>query len=83
MQKQAIESSSHPRYKVLCWMHRNAAQHIDRCNELNTTGLAESAADEFDLCQDDDGTIPEWVFDAAVLVEIRRQERGIRTVRAA
>ena len=32
---------------VTTWMKRNYLDHIDDCNELNTTSLAESAADHF------------------------------------
>lgn len=78
MGKQPIESTAHPHYKVLCWMHRVAPTHMDgKTGEVNTTGLAEAAAEEFDLYLDDpDATIPAWVHDAAVLVEIRRHERA-------
>jgi hypothetical protein len=36
-----------------------------RTGEVDCTGLAESAADEFDLYEGDDYDIPDWVFDAA------------------
>lgn len=43
--------------------------HIDPCNEVNCTSLAEEAADVFDLYEDhEDYVIPEEVFDWAVEV---------------
>ena len=57
-------------------------RHIEiLTGELNTTGLAEDAADEFELYIDDDPTeemkIPEDVFDLAHSVENVLIDRGI------
>lgn len=48
--------------EVRRWMARNCEDYQD-CGETNATQLAEAAAGEFDLYIDDDGTIPEWVFE--------------------
>lgn len=51
------------------WMRINMNNHIDPCNEVNCTSLAEEAADVFDLYEDhEDYVIPEEVFDWAVEV---------------
>lgn len=58
------------RNKVKRWMENNRSEYIDDCNEVNYTGLAEGAAQEFDLYEDnEEATIPEWVFDLALLIK--------------
>jgi hypothetical protein len=59
--------------KVLAWMRNNFREHVDgSCNELNMTTLSESAADNFNLYEDEvDYTIPEWVFELATQVKVR------------
>jgi hypothetical protein len=60
---------------VKSWMRSHANEYLDECGELNTTRLAEDAAEDFELCGDDlQATIPEWVFETATDVgEIRKQ----------
>jgi hypothetical protein len=49
------------------WMQRNVSTFVDRCNEVNCTGMAEEAAQVFETFENRvDWTIPEWVFDMAV-----------------
>lgn len=58
--------------KVKRWMIVNIDNFIDECNEVDCTSMAENAAEEFDLYEDDvDYTIPEFVFDLAVNVSER------------
>ena len=60
---------------VKAWMREHARHHVDLCGELNLTGLAENAADEFEVYgADPDATIPEWVFDMASDVAQLRKE---------
>jgi hypothetical protein len=48
------------------WMSLNREDYIDQCGELDCTKLAEEAADMFNLYEnDDEATIPEWVFEMA------------------
>lgn len=55
--------------KVRAWMTQHVDEYVDECNEYDCTKLAEDAAQEFDLYEDNDTfTIPEWVFDLAVEV---------------
>lgn len=49
--------------QVLSWMFA-----LWRDGENTCTRLAEEAADEFDLYEED-GDIPEWMFDLALIVE--------------
>jgi hypothetical protein len=52
--------------RVKKWMQEYHADYIDSCNETDHTGLAEAAAEEFDLYENDsEATIPEWIFDLA------------------
>lgn len=52
--------------QVQTWMRMHSLEHLDPCGEVNNTELAEAAAVEFNLHEDDaDATIPEWVFDCA------------------
>ncbi len=46
------------------WMKANLAAHIDRCNEVDCTGLAEAAAYHFDAVPND-GNIGEIFYEAA------------------
>lgn len=50
--------------QIKSWMSANKAAHIDRCNEVDCTGLAEAAAYHFDAVSDD-GTIGDVYYDAA------------------
>jgi hypothetical protein len=51
------------------WMIDNAADYDDGI-DINTTRLAEDAAEQFDIYNDDiDFPIPEWVYKLAVEVE--------------
>lgn len=60
---------------VKAWMREHAGHHVDSCGELDLTGLAETAADEFEVYDaDPDATIPEWVFDMASDVSQLRKE---------
>jgi len=54
--------------KVFTWMLNNKHDFVDKkTDEIDLTKLAEAAADHFDLYgDDDDATIPDWVFDCAV-----------------
>lgn len=56
--------------EIKAWMTTNLVDHIDECREVNTTSLAEAAADVFDLYEDKvNYVIPVEVFDLAVDVE--------------
>jgi len=59
---------------VKAWMREHAVRHVDSCGELDLTGLAETAAEEFEVyLPDPDATIPEWVFEMATTVaELRK-----------
>lgn len=46
------------------WMKANLADHIDTCNEVDCTGLAEAAAYHFDDVPDN-GHIAEIYYDTA------------------
>lgn len=63
----------HPN-KIRNWMRREIRHHasiyIDEFNEINATKLAEDCANEFDLYEDDDCTIPQEVFDIAADVAL-------------
>jgi hypothetical protein len=49
------------------WMRAHREEYRDQCMEINCTGLAEAAADEFNIYENtSDYKIPEWVFDFAV-----------------
>ena len=55
---------------VIRWMSLNRETYIDsRTGELDYTRLAEEAADMFNLCEGDDCTVPEWVFEASAELE--------------
>lgn len=55
--------------KVSRWMIANLDRYVDNCNEIDLTRLAEDAAEEFHLYDDDvNFSIPECVFDLAVTV---------------
>jgi len=55
---------------VVRWMSLNRETYIDsRTGELDYTRLAEEAADMFNLCEGDDCTVPEWVFEASAELE--------------
>jgi hypothetical protein len=46
----------------------NIEDHLD-CGEVNSTKLAENACQEFELYENDnDATIPEWLFELSVKV---------------
>jgi hypothetical protein len=61
---------------VKSWMRSNTDEHLD-CGEVNLTGLAENAAHEFDVYEEDsEATIPEWVFEMAVDVAIIYEEQA-------
>jgi len=54
---------------VRMWMMAEVEDYDDGI-DINCTRLAEDAADEYDLYDDDiDFTIPEWVFELAFEVE--------------
>ena len=54
---------------VRMWMMAEVEDYDDGC-EVNCTKMAEDAAYEYDLYDDDvDFTIPEWVFELAFEVE--------------
>lgn len=50
---------------VKSWMKVNYVDYID-CGEIQCTQLAEAAADNFDIYEDAEYTIPEKVYDLAV-----------------
>ncbi len=54
--------------KTKRWMEQNVDDHVDHStDEVNSTGLAEAAANEFDIYEDTrDYKIPDEVFDLAV-----------------
>jgi hypothetical protein len=64
---------------VYVYMMNNYAYHVDpSCNVLNLTHLAEDAAEEFNLYEDEiDFVIPEWVFDLAYDIDKVLIQRGI------
>ena len=65
-------STSTERQDARNYMKENLHDHIDRvCNEVNSTSLAEDAASELDLYEDDGITIPEWVYDMATGIAIQ------------
>lgn len=48
-------------------MRLHLEEYRDKCGDINCTKLAEDACDSFNLYEDDDdATIPEWIFDCAV-----------------
>ena len=58
------------------YMVENYRDHIDNtCNVLNSTFLAEDAADHFNLYINDE--IPEYVFDLAIELELKLIKRGV------
>jgi len=61
---------------VLTWMRNAAPNYVDRMTgEVNATGLAESAANNFNLYENrTDYPIPEWVFDLAAEVAIEFED---------
>ena len=61
---------SDPRYhRAKSFMVKNLEEYIDQCNEIDCTKLAEDAANEFNIYEDEiNYEIPEWVFDLAVEV---------------
>ncbi len=55
---------------VLRYMRLVTSEHVDRCNEVNTTSLAEAAADNFDMA-DEDGPLDDethWIWDLSFQV---------------
>jgi hypothetical protein len=62
---------------VKCWMRNNVRQYVDGCGEVNFTKLAEDAADEFEVYEGVECTIPEWVFEFAIETETYGQEHGL------
>lgn len=60
---------------VKYWMRESIDAYVSCCDEVNLTQLAEDAAQEFDLYEDDsDATIPEWVFElSSEVAEMRKQ----------
>ena len=54
--------------EVIRWMRLHKHEYIDECNELNYTGLAEAAAQQFNLYVNG-SDIPEWVFEEAAKLE--------------
>lgn len=50
---------------VLRWMRSNLADYVDDSGEIMLTELAESAAGEFNVYENEDYDIPEWVFEFA------------------
>ncbi len=58
------------------WMEQHVDDHIDDVNEVDATGLAEAAADQFNAYEDTrDYKIPEEVFDMAAEIAIRHDQR--------
>ena len=65
----AVARSCPNRDLVRQWMKDNAADYDDGI-DINCTRMAEDAADQYDIYDDDiDFTIPEWVYELAVEVE--------------
>lgn len=58
------------------WMEQHVEEHIDDVNEVDATGLAEAAAEQFDAYEDRrDYKIPEEVFDMAAEISIQHDKR--------
>lgn len=58
------------------WMGQHVDEHIDDVNEVDSTGLAEAAAEQFDAYEDTrDYKIPEEVFDLAAEISIQHDSR--------
>lgn len=67
------------RAQVKTWMLTNLVDFVDECGEINTTALAENAADVFDLYEDKvDYEIKDEVFDLAFVVAEENFEVGGR-----
>jgi hypothetical protein len=62
------------RREIKGWMRANLPTHIDQCNEVDCTGLAEAAAYHFDAVQDD-GQIGEIYYEAAFEVSQLHESR--------
>lgn len=63
--------------KARNYMCLYVSDHEDMCGEVNCTTLAEAAANEHDLYEDDyTYTIPKWVYDMAVDVAEAYTERS-------
>lgn len=61
--------NQHNRTLVRDWMQTNRWQFTDLCGEINCTKMAEDAADNYNLYEDDiDFKIPEWVFELSAEV---------------
>jgi hypothetical protein len=58
------DTKSPSKVQIQRWMKANLGDHMDACNEVNCTGLAEAAAYHFDAIEDD-GQIAEVYFEAA------------------
>lgn len=53
------------RRRVRRWMRDVVDDYVDPSNIVNTTQLAEAAADEFEIYVGEEYDIPEWVFELA------------------
>ena len=61
--------------EVKSWMKSNVSEYLDEVGEVNSTKLAEDAAQEFDLYEgEEDAEIPEWVFDYAAELAFEEEE---------
>ena len=68
--------------KMVSELNRNFKDYDDGCGDINCTLLAENIANEYDLCEDDaECTIPEEVFDAAVLASEKYKNQRKPTVK--
>lgn len=47
----------------------------DDCGEINSTKLAENCANELNLCEGDEATIPEYVFDIAAELAFKEESK--------
>ena len=57
------------RTKALRFMRRNRTALMDPLTqEVNATGLAEVTADHFDIYENNNFDIPEWLFDLAATI---------------
>ena len=52
-----------PNILIRNYMRNHAEQFRDNCGEVNHTALAEACADELDMYEDTDYTIPEVLFE--------------------
>ncbi len=61
---------------VLAYMRSIVSEHLDTCNEVNMTSLAEAAADHFDMA-DEGGPLDEethWIWDKAFEVSQEHED---------